>query len=211
MPRLVSVNRGKPELIPAKSKLTGIFKRPVEGRVHIDAQGLADDSILDRRHHGGVDQAIYAYFADDYFWWANELGVAIEPGTFGENLTISGIEGRAVAVGDRLAMGDVVLEVTSHRTPCSVFSARMGDPKFAKRFHKSGRSGAYCRVIAPGTVEAGMDITYMPYAGERFSVAELMALDGVRDIDPDILRRALTVPLHYKMRADFEDRLARLF
>jgi MOSC domain-containing protein YiiM len=211
MPRLVSVNRGKPELIPAKSKLTGIFKRPVVGPVSIDTQGLADDAILDRRHHGGVDQAIYAYFADDYFWWANELGMAIEPGLFGENLTISGIEGRAVAVGDRLAMGDVVLEVTAHRTPCSVFSARMGDPKFSRRFHKSGRSGAYCRVISAGAVEAGMDITYTPYAGERFSVAELMALDGVRDVDPDTLRRALTTPLHYKLRADFEDRLARLF
>ncbi|MHA6688986.1 MOSC domain-containing protein [Devosia sp. A449] len=211
MATLLSVNRGKAEPIPAKSALTGIFKRPVDGPVEIDAQGLVDDAIVDRRHHGGVDQAIYAYFADDYFWWAGELGQTMEPGLFGENLTISGVEGRNVAVGDRFAIHDVVLEVTSHRTPCTVFSARMGDKFWAKRFHRAGRPGAYCRVITPGTVASGMDVAYHPYAGERISVAALMALDGVREIDPDFMRRALTTPVHHLMRADYENRLARLF
>lgn len=208
---LQSVNRGKPEPIAAKSSLTGIFKRPMVGPIEIDAQGLKDDAVIDRRHHGGVDQAIYVYFADDYDWWARELGEAIAPGTFGENFTISGVEGRAVAVGDRFAIGNVLLEVTSHRTPCLVFAARMGDPRWVKRFHRAGRPGAYCRVIAPGMVEAGMPVTYQPYEGERITVSELMALDGTRERDPDFMRRALTAPVHYKMRADYENRLARLF
>lgn len=208
---LLSINRGRPEPIPAKSSLTGIFKRPVAGAVEIDAQGLKDDAVIDRRHHGGVDQAIYVYFADDYDWWAAKLGGTVEPGTFGENLTISGIEGRAVAIGDRFAIGNVLLEVTSHRTPCAVFAARMGDPRWVKRFHRAGRPGAYCRVIAPGAVEAGMSVGHQPYAGERITVSELMALDGTRELDPDFMRRALTAPVHYKMRADYEDRLARLF
>lgn len=211
MPILHSVNRGKPEPIPAKSSLTGIFKRPVGGSVEIDIQGLRDDAVIDRRHHGGVDQAIYAYFTDDYDWWAGELGDTLQPGTFGENLTISGVEGRAVAVGDRFAIGPVLLEVTSHRTPCMVFAARMGDPRWVKRFHRAGRPGAYCRVITPGAVEAGMPVSYEPYAGERITVSELMALDGTREIDPGFMRRALTAPVHYKMRADYETRLARLF
>lgn len=212
MPRLLSVNRGKPEPISAKSTLTGIYKRPVDGPVEVDAQGLHDDAVIDRRHHGGVDQAIYVYFADDYHWWATELDRTIEPGTFGENLTIAGVEGRNVAVGDRFTIGPVVLEVTSHRTPCTVFAARMGDPKFLRRFHRAGRPGAYCRVIAAGAVEAGADITVTPFAGERITVSELMAtLDGAREIDPVFLRRALTAPVHYKMRSDFETRLARLF
>ena len=208
---LQSVNRGKPEPIPAKSSLTGIFKRPVVGPVEIDAQGLRDDAVIDRKHHGGVDQAIYVYFADDYEWWAGELGETVAPGTFGENLTLSGIKGRAVAVGDRFAVGPVVLEVTSHRTPCMVFAARMGDPRWVKRFHRANRPGAYCRVITSGAVEAGASVTYQPYTGERITVSELMALDGTRELDPDFMRRALTAPVHYKMRADYEDRLARLF
>lgn len=211
MAELLSVNRGRPEPIPAKSALTGIFKRPLAGPVEIDAQGLRDDAILDRRHHGGVDQAVYIYFADDYRFWSRELNQTLEPGTFGENLTIDGVEGAKVAVGDRFTIGPVVLEVTSHRTPCSVFAARMGDPKWVKRFHRAGRPGAYCRVLSPGAVSAGMSVAVTPYAGERFTVATLMSFDGQREIAPDILRRALTAPVHYKMRADYENRLARLF
>ncbi|MFP9138623.1 MOSC domain-containing protein [Devosia sp. XGJD_8] len=208
---LLSVNRGKPEPIPAKSAVTGIFKRPVEGPVEIDAQGLKDDAIIDRRHHGGVDQAVYLYFGDDYEWWSGELGETIAPGTFGENLTIGGVAGRQVSVGDRFTIGNVVLEVTSHRTPCMVFAARMGDPGWVRRFHRAGRPGAYCRVIEPGSVEAGKPVKYQLFEGERTSVAELMAQDGVREIDPEFMRRALTAPVHYKMRADYQNRLARLF
>ena len=208
---LASVNIGQPRPIPGKSAQTGIYKVPVSDEVMVTREGLAGDAVLDRRHHGGRDQAVYVYFSDDYQWWSRELGQEIAPGTFGENLTIGGVEGRRVAVGDRFSIDRVVLEVTSHRTPCNVFALRMGDPRFVKRFHRAGRPGAYCRVIAEGSLRAGQPVLHAPFAGERTTVAELMALDGIRDPDPAILRRALTAPVHYKMRADFEDKLARLF
>lgn len=211
MPNLLSINRGKAEPIPGKSALTGIFKRPVTGPVQIDQQGLMDDAILDRRHHGGIDQAVYIYFADDYDWWSRELGQTLPPGLFGENLTIAGVEGCSVAVGDRFAIDGVVLEVTSHRTPCGVFAARMGDKGWVRRFHRAGRPGAYCRVTVPGALSAGAAVDYQPFAGERITVADLMALDSQREIAPELLRRALTTPLHHLMRSDFESRLARLF
>ena len=208
---LASVNIGRPQPVPGKSAKTGIYKTPVEGDVAITREGVAGDAVMDSRHHGGRDQAVYLYFADDYAWWSKELGRDIAPGPFGENLTIGGVEGRQVAVGDRFTIDKAVLEVTSHRTPCNVFALRMGDPKFVRRFHQAGRSGAYCRVITEGAVHAGQPVRHAPFAGERTTVAELMALDGVRDPDPAILRRALLAPVHYKMRADFEERLARLF
>ena len=208
---LDSINIGQPRTIPTKSAKTGIYKEPVPSAT-LTTQGIEGDAVMDRRHHGGVDQAVYVYFADDYAWWSKELGETVAPGTFGENLTIAGVEGRSVAVGDRFTIGPVVIEVTSHRTPCNVFALRMGDPKFVRRFHWAGRPGAYCRVITPGVIEAGKPVTCQLYAGDRITVSELMStLDGARDVDPAFLRRALTAPVHYKMRADFEDRLARLF
>ena len=210
MPSLVSVNVGRAQHIPGYSPLTGIIKEPVAS-AEIDRLGMAGDAICDRAVHGGADQAIYVYFADDYQWWANDLGRRIEPGTFGDNLTISGVEGRAVAIGDRFAIGPALLEVTYHRTPCMTFAARMGDPRWVKRFHRANRPGAYCRVLTPGTVEAGTDVAYAPYAGERVTVSELMALDGVRDIDPAFMRRALTTPIRDKTRFKYETRLADLF
>jgi hypothetical protein len=43
------------------------------------------------------------------------------------------------------------------------------------------------------------------------TVSELLALDGMRDVPPEVMRRCLAAPVHYKMREDFEQRLARLF
>ncbi|MBS3850118.1 MOSC domain-containing protein [Devosia sp. J2-20] len=208
---IASINIGQPEPIPGKSAKTGIFKRPIDGEVAITRDGLVGDAILNRKHHGGKDQAVYLYFRDDYDWWSKELDAEIGPGVFGENLTIGGVEGRKVAIGDRFIIDEVVLEVTSHRTPCMVFAARMGDPRFAKRFHQAGRPGAYCRVIKEGAFHAGEPVRHEPFAGERITVAEMMALDGRREIDPDFMRRALTTPVHYKTREDYQDRLARLF
>lgn len=208
---LLSVNVGQPQPIPGKSAQTGIYKTPAEGDVVIERLGLAGDAVMDRKHHGGVDQAVYCYFGDDYAFWSKELDRELEPGTFGENLTIGGIEGRAVAVGDRFQIDEVVLEVTSHRTPCATFAARMGDPGWVRRFHKAGRPGAYCRVIEGDNFHAGEPVLYKPYGGERVTVSELMALDGEREIAPETLRRILSTPCHHKMRTDFENRLARLF
>ena len=210
MSKLLSVNVGTAQHIAGYKPLTGIVKAPVAS-AQIDRLGMAGDAICDRSVHGGADQAIYVYFADDYLWWANELGRSIEPGTFGDNLTLSGVEGRHVAIGDRFAIGSVQLEVTYHRTPCMTFAARMGDPGWVKRFHRANRPGAYCRVLTPGTVEAGMDADYLPYAGERVAVSELMALDGAREIDPAFMRRALATPIREKTRFKYETRLADLF
>jgi MOSC domain-containing protein YiiM len=206
-----SVNVGQARPIPGMKALTGIFKEPVRGPVSITRNGIAEDAICDRRHHGGVDQAIYVYFAEDYQFWAGELGALPAPGTFGENLTLSGADSAGTAIGDRMLIGDLVLEVTYHRTPCMTFAAKMGDPMFIRRFHRAGRPGAYCRVITPASIEAGMPVTYVPYEGERITVRELMALDGVRELDPEFMRRALTTPLREKTRFKYEDLLARLF
>ena len=207
---LASVNIGQPGTIPGKKAQTGIYKQPVEGTVAVTREGLAGDAVMDRKHHGGRDQAVYLYFGDDYEWWSGELEQELAPGTFGENLTIGGVEGRRVAMGDRFIIDKVVLEVTSHRTPCRTLALRMGDPGFVRRFHKAGRPGAYCRVTAEGSLHAGQPVQHVPFEGERTTVAELMELDGVSDPDPAILRRALVAPIHHKMRADFEEKLARL-
>ncbi|UXN74676.1 MOSC domain-containing protein [Devosia sp. A8/3-2] len=210
MAQLLSINLGTAQHIPGYSPLTGIVKTPVTS-ASIERLGMAGDAICDRKHHGGSDQAIYVYFADDYLWWASELDQSIAPGTFGENLTLGGIEGRNVAIGDRFAIGAVLLEVTYHRTPCMTFAARMGDMGWVRRFHRANRPGAYCRVLTPGAVETGMDVSYERYAGERVTVSELMALDGAREIDPAFMRRALATPIREKTRFKFETRLASLF
>jgi MOSC domain-containing protein YiiM len=210
MATLLAVNLGSPKTLPGRKSPSGIDKRPQLMPVAVTREGLVGDAILNRRHHGGPEQAVYCYFGDDYAFWAGELGYQPNPGLFGENLTIDGIEGHALAVGDRLVIGPVILEVTSHRTPCATLGARMGDLHFVKAFARANRPGAYTRVIEEGEVAAGMPVELIRFAGERVTVAELMALDGVRDIPPRVLKRALATPIHAKLRTDYENRLASL-
>lgn len=210
MAELLSVCSGKAEHIAGYSPLTGINKRPLAGPVAITINGIAEDAILDRRHHGGLDQAIYVYFEGDYAFWTGE-GITTAPGLFGENLVINGPTSAGTAIGDRFEIGDCVLEVTYHRTPCMTFAVRMGDKFWVKRFHKAGRPGAYCRVLQPGMIQAGMPVTVVPYAGERITVSELMAFDTTKDIPLDFLRRAVTTPIRETTRFKYETRLADLF
>lgn len=210
MASLSAVCIGKAEHIPGYSPLTGINKRAHPGQVLIDTMGIAEDAVLDRKHHGGRDQAIYVYFQADYDWWAKE-GVSVAHGLFGENLVIDGPMSADTAIGDRFQIGECLLEVTYHRTPCMTFAAKMGDKFWVKRFHRANRPGAYCRVLNPGVVEAGMEIAVTPYAGERITVSDLMAFDVTKDIPLDFMRRAVTTPIREKTRFKYETRLADLF
>jgi len=106
---LQSVNIGTPRPIPDKNAETGIYKEPVDGEVVVNKHGLEGDAVMDRKHHGGVDQAVYLYFADDYRWWCQRLDRALPPGMFGENFTIAGDEGRGIAGGERRTMDEVLM------------------------------------------------------------------------------------------------------
>ncbi len=197
--KILAVCVGHAEKLPGKSYKTGINKHPLAGSVMVDAEGLVGDAICNRKHHGGVDQAVYVEGSLTLDWWSAELARTIAPGAFGENIVIDGLDNRLVAVGDRFIAGDLVLEVTSARIPCATFSARMGDPTFVKRYTKAGRPGIYCRVIKSGTATAGEAIEWLPFAGERVTMPEMMATFG-RRLSPDDRARYLAAPIHYKLR-----------
>jgi MOSC domain-containing protein YiiM len=134
---------------------TGIWKLPAEGPVEVGPLGLVDDVQVDRRYHGGTDKAVYAYAVEDGEWWREEEGVAWEPGLFGENLTVSGLDLVNAPVGQRWRVGSTLLEVSEPRTPCFKLGHRIGDMRFVRRFAKALRLGAYLRVIEPGHLAAG--------------------------------------------------------
>ncbi len=202
--QLVSVNIGKPEPITSKSGKSGIFKLPVPGPVQIGPLGLEGDAIVDTKNHGGPDQAVYIFSTPDYVWWAKELGRELPPGIFGENLTVTELESAACNIGDHFRFDQVVLEVTSPRVPCATLAARMGDPKFVKRFVQGERFGVYCRVIQAGAVQAGEAVVFEPYAGETVSALEMFRAFYARSWDEAMLRRALNSPMHRGSRAEYE-------
>lgn len=203
--RIESVNVGKEFRADTDSSKTGIYKSPVEGAVAIDVLGVAGDRIADLDNHGGPDQAVYCYLAEDYRWWSNKLGTELAPGSFGDNLTISGLNGEAIAVGDRLVAGEVTLEVTAPRIPCNTLARRMQDSGFVKAFRQAERPGFYCRVVVPGALEAGAAVDYQRNTGDRVTMLELYrAWFERRTLTPEALQRMLSAPVAVRVRQDLE-------
>jgi MOSC domain-containing protein YiiM len=173
--RVVSVNLASVRLIMINGEpvKTGIFKLPAEGRVAVGAEGLEGDRQVDRRVHGGPDKAVYAYGTGDYEWWAGELGRETDPGLFGENLTVAGLDPSHAEIGERWRVGSALLEVSEPRQPCSKLAAKMGDPRFVKRFARALRLGAYLRVVAEGEVGAGDDVEVAARPGHGITIETL--------------------------------------
>jgi MOSC domain-containing protein YiiM len=194
-----AVCTGKVAPIATKSGMSGIDKRLRLGLVAVGRLGLEGDAIVDIENHGGVDQAVYCYCRADYDWWEAELGRELRAGRFGENLTLAGIASADVAVGDRFVGGSLVLEVTSPRIPCDTFATHMDDRFFVRRFFRANRTGFYCRVISEGAVAAGDRLDYLPFAGPRVPVAELVERYGARDLDTATVARFRAAPVHHKL------------
>ena len=210
---VLSVNLAVPELSTAKSVgMTGINKRPVDHPVHVRApgpktiglhSGLVGDRIFDIAHHGGDDQAVYAYAREDYDWWQEQLGRTLPGGLFGDNLTTAGVDVNGAIVGARWRIGaDLVLAPTFGRIPCATFQAKMAEPHWVRRFTRENRPGAYLRVVEPGDVRAGdpIEVVDRPNHGVTIAMAfrayltEPQLLPKLLEIEdlPDDLRETLS-------------------
>ncbi len=175
MSRIISVNAGELRTVEFRGRIvsTGIYKLPVEGAVRVEGVNLGGDDQADRRVHGGVDKAVYAYASEDYEWWSGQLGRTLPPGTFGDNLTTQGIDVGGAVVGQHWRIGDVALEVSEPRVPCYKLGIRMGDPGFPQMFSAAHRPGAYLRIVEEGSLASGDRIEIGTPPGHGLTVGDI--------------------------------------
>lgn len=193
--------------VESRTVQTGIDKRPVTGAL-FDTDGVAGDAVMNTKHHGGPDQAVYVYTATDYAWWKEQLGRELPPGTFGENLTIATAGAGPIRIGDRLGIGEALLEVTAPRIPCAVFAAKMGEPKWIRRFRDAGKPGFYCRVLAAGTVQAGQPVEWTLAPATNLTLNEMVDHVYASSLTQEEVRRALASPIAARSRVKYEALLA---
>jgi MOSC domain-containing protein YiiM len=199
MAKVDSVNLGGPRPNPHKEVgWTGIGKQPVHEPVEVRApgpkttglgSGLVGDFIGDGKHHGGDDQAVYAFQREDLDEWERRLNRQLPNGFFGENLTTVGVDVNDARIGERWRVGpEVVLQVTAPRIPCSTLRGWMGEKGWAKTFTAAGRPGAYLRVIAPGIIKAGAPIEILDRPDHRVSITMMFkATTTERELLPQLL------------------------
>jgi MOSC domain-containing protein YiiM len=216
MGRILSVNLAVPERSTAKGVgVTGINKQPVPGPVAVRApgpkttglhSGLVGDQIFDIEHHGGDDQAVYAYAREDYDWWELRLGRALPGGMFGENLTTAAVDLNGAVIGEQWLIGEsLVLQPTFGRIPCATFQARMAEPHWVKTFTRENRPGVYLRVVEPGDVRAGDPVrilnrpahgvtiadAFRAYLTEPRLLPEMVEIEGLPEDLRDSMRRRM--------------------
>ena len=197
--RLLSVNVGRPMPNPWKRlAATGIDKWPVQGPVAVTAPGpkgtgavgLAGDRVYDVKHHGGYDQAVYAYAREDLDRWEKELGRSLASGCFGENLTTADYDVNAALIGERWRVGAAgpLLEVSCPRIPCATFAGWLDERGWIKRFVARALPGPYLRVIEPGELAAGdaVEVVDRPAHGVTVELA-FRALTAEPELLPELL------------------------
>jgi MOSC domain-containing protein YiiM len=209
--RLISVNIGQERTLYRKDRTeqTGIFKFGTRAAVRVNRLGLEGDVIISKKHHGGPDQAVYVYGEADYEWWSKELGQKMEPGTFGENLTISELESATFNIGDYLHLDAVTLQVTAPRIPCGTFATRMDDPLWVKKFRAAERPGLYCRVIQEGSIQVGEHVSVENYSDETISILQMYRDFYQKDKSRETLLQHLNAPIAIRARREFEKELQK--
>lgn len=194
--KLISVNVSSPKEIQYKGETvtTGIFKKPVPGRVMLRELNLDGDGQADSTVHGGIHQAVYVYPFEHYDYWKQKLDREDLPyGQFGENFTVVGMTEDQVHIGDVFRIGSASVQITQPRVPCYKLAIKMNLPKFPKLFMASGRTGFYLRVLQEGEVGAGDAIERIEVAPEKMTVQEVFHLAFGDHDDREALNKALRV------------------
>jgi MOSC domain-containing protein YiiM len=189
--RVASVNVGQPRALrtpedlvraglPERTYRTAIRKSPVCGPVRVGRLGLQGDGQADVRHHGGPDKAVCVHFLGHLRWWGERRGRPVAPGELGENLTLAPADPggpepdeSSFCIGDVLAVGSALLEVSQPRIPCfkQAWQLALGDG--VARAVAAGRVGLYCRVLREGQVAAGDPVWLVRRPHPEASVAEV--------------------------------------
>ena len=209
--KLISLNVARPRLTIYKGETinTGIFKKPVSGRIALRRLNLDGDQQADLSVHGGPYKAVYAYPSEHYGFWRRELPkMDLSWAAFGENFTTEGVGEDELHVGDRFRIGSAVVMVRQPRMPCYKLAARFQRNDMLERFLLSGRSGFYFSVEQEGEVEQGDSFQLISRNQDGITIAEMNRLFVHERYNRDLLQKAIaTAELPEKWREYFLPRL----
>ena len=212
MIKLVSLNITLPEKISlndgGRKVITGFFKKPINGKIFLDELGFRGDGVGNTRIHGGKDLAICAYFVDHFPHWKIELDREINPGAFGENLSLAGINETQIYIGDIFRLGEAEIEVSQPRQPCHKLNKVFDLQAMACKIQTTGYTGCYLRVKKTGWVKPGSAFEKIKEGLGKISIEMVNVLMFKEKKNLDLLRKVASLQaLSIKLREKFQKRL----
>lgn len=192
--RILSTNISRPQIIifNGKEELTGYFKQEVHYPVYLTADGIKNDCMADKVHHGGKDKACYLYSSDHYPFWKRQYpDLSWDYGMFGENLTVDGLDESAIGIGDTFRVGEAVIQVSQPRQPCYKMGIKFNDMGIVKKFCQAPYPGTYVRVLKEGFVKRGDGFELIAPGKSGLCVSEVFVLLYSQKPDAQKYKRAL--------------------
>ncbi|ADV49696.1 MOSC domain containing protein [Cellulophaga algicola DSM 14237] len=204
--KVISTNLGKSTTIlwNGKEEQTGIYKYPTSEAIQLLNEDVANDTVIDRKHHGGVNKACYLYSADQYPYWKNLYpNLGWDWGMFGENLTIEGLDESELRIGATYKLGTALVQITQPREPCYKLGIRFNDSKIIKQFVTHNYPGTYVKVLETGTVTTGDDMILISQSKNSLTINQYYQFLFAKTKDPEVIQLILsndTLPEYKKER-----------
>jgi MOSC domain-containing protein YiiM len=122
--------------------------------IQLETTGFQGDRAT-QAYHGSPELAVCIHAQSHYTFWNTLLGLQLQPGAVGENLTFDTWEDRDICVGDVFRIGTARIQISAPRTPCENQARHIGRADWVKRTIQELRTGMYARVLEAGVVTAG--------------------------------------------------------
>ncbi|WP_289040950.1 MOSC domain-containing protein [uncultured Zobellia sp.] len=193
--KIISTNIGSPTTITwnGKEELTGIFKYPVEAPLFLGKTDVANDTVIDRKHHAGVNKACFLFSTEHYEYWKSLYpSLDWDWGMFGENLSVSNFDESVIRIGDIYKIGSALVQVSQPREPCYKLGIRFQNQSILKQYIGYGFPGTYVRILEEGEVKVGDELLLVEQSQNALTVKDFYQLLFTRQKDPQILQLALT-------------------
>ena len=211
--KILSINIGLPREVTfnGQTVTTGIFKQPVDRRIYLRKLNLEGDKQADLTVHGGLEKAVYAYPAEHYEYWREELpDMSIPYGMFGENFTTRGLLEEHINIGDSFEIGSARLMVTQPRMPCYKLGIKFGRMEIVRQFLASGRPGIYFKVLREGEVGVEDEIKLIKRDKNSVTVKDIARIYIHDKEDIETMKRAIMVKALAKgFREHFRQQIER--
>ncbi|WP_400073987.1 MOSC domain-containing protein [Zobellia russellii] len=193
--KIISTNIGSPTTITwnGKEELTGIFKYPVEAPLFLGKTDVANDTVIDRKHHAGLNKACFLFSTEHYEYWKSLYpSLDWNWGMFGENLSVSNFDESVIRIGDIYKIGSALVQVSQPREPCYKLGIRFQNQSILKQYIDYGFPGTYVRILEEGEVKVGDELLLVEQSQNALTVKDFYQLLFTRQKDPQILQLALT-------------------
>lgn len=176
--KILSLSISKPEALQWNNKTisSSMNKRSVDQLI-VHEDRIEGDIFAETSIHGTADSILYIVsktMGDQFF---QKIGLGeYQKGAIGENILVDEFDESQVNVGDIFQIGEVQVQATFPRRPCSKVNFRFQNPEAMKAMLDLQRSGVYFRVLKPGVIRKTDEVVLAKKTDAPFSIRELYIL-----------------------------------